>query len=147
MLREGTAKRSSSQIASEVDSLGASLDATSRFGASYTSVTASGLINTAPQILDLMSDMVLNPAFADDELAKYKQTEGANLEQRLSNPGFLAAQAFKKTVYGDTPMAIASATKESIGKITVADLKNSTTRTTFPATLCSASPATSKPPR
>ena len=86
MLREGTTKRSSSQIASEVDSLGASLDASSRFGASYTSITASGLINTAPQILDLMSDVVLNPAFADDELAKYKQTEGANLEQRLSNP-------------------------------------------------------------
>jgi zinc protease len=123
MLREGTAKRSSSQIASEVDSLGASLDASSRFGASYTSVTASGLIDTAPQILDLMSDVVLNPAFAEDELAKYKQTEGANLEQRLSNPGFLAAQAFKKTVYGDTPMAIASATKESIDKISVADLK------------------------
>jgi zinc protease len=123
MLREGTAKRSSSQIASEVDSLGASLDAASRFGASYTSVTASGLINTAPQVLDLMSDVVLNAAFSPDELAKYKQTEGANLEQRLSNPGFLAQQAFKKTVYGDTPMAIASATKESIEKISAADLK------------------------
>ena len=123
MLREGTAKRSSSQIATEVDSLGASLDATSRFGASYSTVSASGLINTAPQILDLMSDIVLNPAFSDDELAKYKQTEGATLEQRLSNPGFLAAQAFKKTVYGDSPMAIASPTKESIEKISSADLK------------------------
>jgi zinc protease len=120
---EGTAKRTSAQIANEVDSLGASLDATSRFGASFTSVTASGLINTAPQVLDLMSDVVLNPAFSDDELGKYKQTEGANLEQRLSNPAFLATQAFKKTVYGDTPMAIASATKESIEKISSADLK------------------------
>jgi zinc protease len=123
MLREGTAKRSSSQIANEVDSLGASLDASSHFGAGYTSVTASGLINTTSQILDLMSDVVLNPAFSGDELAKYKQTEGADLEQRLSNPGFLAQQAFKKTVYGDTPMAIASPTKESIDKISTADLK------------------------
>ncbi len=123
MLREGTAKRSSAQLANEVDSLGASLDATSNFGSSVTNVTASGLINTAPQILDLMSDVVLNPTFSDDELAKYKQTEGADLEQRLSNPGFLAAQAFKKTVYGDTPMAIASPTKESIEKISSADLK------------------------
>lgn len=123
MLREGTARRTSSQIASEVDSLGASLDASSRFGASYTSVTASGLINTAPQVLDLMSDVVLNPAFSADELAKYKQSEGANLEQRLSNPGFLAQQAFKKTVYGDSPMAIASPTQESIEKISASDLK------------------------
>ncbi len=124
MLREGTAKRSSAQIATEVDSLGASLDATSRFGASYSTVTASGLINTAPQILDLMSDIVLNPTFSDDELAKYKQQEGANLEQRLSNPGFLAAQAFKRDLYGDSPMAIASPTKESIDKISAADLKS-----------------------
>jgi zinc protease len=123
MLREGTAKRSSAQLANEVDSLGASLDAISNFGSSVTNVTASGLINTSPQILDLMSDVVMNPTFSDDELAKFKQTEGADLEQRLSNPGFLAAQAFKKTVYGDTPMAIASPTKESIEKISSADLK------------------------
>ena len=33
-----------------------------RFGASYTTVNASGLINDAPHILDLMSDIVLHPA-------------------------------------------------------------------------------------
>jgi zinc protease len=123
MLREGTAKRTSSQIANEVDALGASLEASSRFGTSYSTVSASGLINTAPQILDLMSDVVLNPKFADDELAKYKQSEGANLEQRLSNPGFLAQQFFKQAVYGDTPMAIGSPTKDSIAKISSDDLK------------------------
>src|SRR5271155_897433 len=44
MLREGTEKRTSEQIAREVDSLGATLDASSRFGVSFTSVNASGLI-------------------------------------------------------------------------------------------------------
>src|ERR1700732_157992 len=46
MLREGTERRTSAQIAQEVDQLGATLEATSRFGASYTSVNASGLINS-----------------------------------------------------------------------------------------------------
>src|SRR5277367_5795396 len=73
MLREGTEKRTSEQIASEVDSLGASLDASSRFGVSYTSVNASGLITDAAKILDLMSDVVLHPSFPESELAKYKQ--------------------------------------------------------------------------
>jgi zinc protease len=123
MLREGTATRSSAQIANEVESLGASLDATSRFGASYTTVDASGLISDAPKILDLMSDVVLHPAFSADELTKFKQAEGATLEQRLSNPTFLAQKAFKRVVYGDTPMAIASASKESIEKISVDNLK------------------------
>ncbi len=91
MLREGTEKRTSEQIASEVDSLGASLDASSRFGVSYTSVNASGLITDTAKILDLMSDVVLHPSFPASELAKYKQSEGASLEQRLANPGVSGA--------------------------------------------------------
>ena len=123
MLREGTEKRTSEQIAREVDSLGATLDASSRFGVSYTSVNASGLITDTAKILDLMSDVVLHPNFPASELAKFKQSEGATLEQRLSNPQFLAQQGFKRVVYGDTPMALASATKESIEKVSVEDLK------------------------
>lgn len=123
MLREGTERRTSAQIAQEVDQLGATLEATSRFGASYTSVNASGLINGAPQILDLMSDVVLHPAFPAGELEKYKQREGASLEERLANPNFLGQQAFRRVIYGDTPMAITAPTKESIAKLTVEDLK------------------------
>src|SRR5580658_447372 len=123
MLRAGTEKRTSEQIASEVDSLGATLDASSRFGVSYTSVNASGLITDTAKILDLMSDVVLHPNFPASELAKYKQSEGASLEQRLSNPAFLGQQGFRRVIYGDTPMALTSATKESIEKISVEDLK------------------------
>jgi zinc protease len=123
MLREGTATRNSAQIASEVETLGATLDATSRFGASYTVVNASGLISDGPKILDLMSDVVLRPAFPSDELTKFKQSEGAALEQRLANPQFLGQQAFRRVIYGDTPMAIASPTKESIEKISADNLK------------------------
>src|SRR5271163_3052613 len=123
MLREGTEKRTSEQIAREVDSLGATLEASSRFGVSFTSVNASGLITDTAKILDLMSDVVLRPSFPADELTKYKQSEGASLEQRLSNPQFLGQQGFKRVVYGDTPMALASATKASIEKISVEDLK------------------------
>jgi zinc protease len=123
MLREGTARRTSDQIATEIDSLGASLTATSRFGTSYSSVNASGLINDAPKILDLMSDVVLHPAFSESELAKYKQRQEASLEDRLSNPAFLAQRAFRRAIYGDTPPGVASATKESIEKVAPEDLK------------------------
>jgi zinc protease len=124
MLNEGTARRTSQQIANEVDSLGASLSAGSRFGASYTSINASGLINNAPEILDLMGDIVLHPAFPADELAKYKERQGADLEERLSNPQFLAQQAFRRVLYSQGALSIASATKESIAKVTQDDLKN-----------------------
>src|SRR6202451_521025 len=123
MLREGTEKRTSEQIAREVDSLGATLDASSRFGVSYTSVNASGLITDTAKILELMSDVVLHPNFPASELAKFKQSEGASLEQRLSNPAFLGQQGFKRVIYGDTPMALASATQESSEKVSLEDLE------------------------
>ncbi|HUO34579.1 MAG TPA: pitrilysin family protein [Candidatus Acidoferrum sp.] len=123
MLREGTTTRTSDQIATQVDSLGATLDAESDFGVSYTTVAASGLSNTSGQILDLMSDVVLHPTFPADELAKYKERQLADLEQNLSSPGFLAQRAFHRVLYGDFPAAITSATKASIEKVTVEDLR------------------------
>ena len=93
------------------------------FGASYTAINASGLIGDAEHILDLMSDIVLHPAFAADELAQYKQREEAALEQRLSNPGFLAQQAMRRVLYGEAPLSVASPTKESIDKVSAEDLK------------------------
>jgi zinc protease len=123
MLREGTERRTSSQIANETESLGASLSASAAFGSSYLSVDASGLVNDAPQILDLLSDTVLHPSFPAGELAQYKQREQASLEQRLSNPSFLARQAFRRVLYGDAPLSVTSPTKESIERVTADDLK------------------------
>jgi zinc protease len=123
MLREGTERRSSLAIAAEADSLGATLGANARFGASYTIVNAAGLAHTAPQILDLLSDVVLHPAFSPAELASYKQREMAALEQRLANPVFLGQRTFRQVLYGDGPLAIASPTRDSVAQVTPGDLK------------------------
>jgi zinc protease len=123
MLREGTAHRTSTQIAEEVDSLGATLNANSPFGASYTAINASGLIGDAGRILDLMSDVVLHPAFAPNELAQYKRREQAGLEQRLSNPAFLAQQAMRRALYVEGPLSVSSPSKESVEKLTSDDLQ------------------------
>ncbi len=123
MLREGTDRRSSLAIAAEADSLGATLGANARFGSSYTVVNASGLSDSAPQLLDLLSDIVLHPAFRPDEVASYKQREAAALEQRMANPVFLGQRALRPILYGDGPLAVASATKDSIAQVTPEDLK------------------------
>ena len=123
MLREGTERRSSLAIAAEADSMGATLGANTRFGASYTVVNAAGLADSAPQLLDLLSDIVLHPAFRPDEVASYKQREMAALEQRLANPVFLGQRALRPILYGAGPLGVASATRDSIAKATPEDLK------------------------
>lgn len=123
MLREGTARRSSTQIAAEADSLGATLNANAAFGQSYTVINAAGLVGDSDKILDLMSDVVLHPAFAQDELAQYKRREEAALEQRLTNPAFLAFEAMNRALYVEGPLSVTAPSKESIEKVTPADLK------------------------
>jgi zinc protease len=123
MLREGTERRSSLAIAAEADSLGATLGANTRFGSSYTVVNAAGLADGAPQLLDLLSDIVLHPAFPPAELASYKQREMAALEQRLANPVFLGQRTLRQVLYGDGPLGVASATRDSIAQVTPEDLK------------------------
>lgn len=122
MLREGTAHRSSSQIASDVDDIGASLEASASFGQNVSSVTASGLVENTDRILELLSDVVLNPTFPQDELAKYKKRQLANLQQMRSEPSFLARERFYSVLYGDFPASEVAATPASLNKVSREEL-------------------------
>lgn len=123
MLREGTTHRSSAQLATQVDSIGASLRASADFGSSTSTVDASGLVTSADRILDLMSDVVLNPTFPADEFAKYQKRQLAHLEQQRSEPYFLARERFYGDLYGKFPAAVVSATPESLKALTPEKLK------------------------
>lgn len=128
MLREGTAHRTSAQLAADVDNLGATLDAFAgnqfpSFSTTKTSVTASGLAASAGQVLDLMSDVVLNPAFSAEELEKYKQRQLAELEQQRSQPFSLAQEKLQQALYGDFPASVTLPTAESIKATTPERLK------------------------
>lgn len=118
MLREGTTHRSSEQIAAAVDDIGATLQASARFGSNLTSITASGLAGDADRILELMSDVVLNPTFPESELAKYKTRQLAALQQQRSEPGFLSQERFHEALYRSFPAAVVSATPESVKAMT-----------------------------
>lgn len=123
MLEEGTTHRNSAQLARDVDDIGASLGASASFGRSISVVTASGLVENTGRILQLMSDVVLNPTFPNDELAKYKKRQLAALQQMRSQPGFLVRERFFQMLYGDFPAAEISATPESVNKVTREDLE------------------------
>lgn len=123
LLREGTGKRSSSQIAGELDEMGATFNADAAFGENVTTIQASGLSQSADKLLDVMSDIVQNPGFPADELKKYVAREKASLIQLRSDPGFLARERFARAIYGDFPAAIQAPTVDSLTKTTAETLK------------------------
>jgi hypothetical protein len=123
MLREGTTHRTSAQLSSEVDELGATLTAHTDFGSTSTPVAASGLADSAEKLLGLLADAVQNPAFAAEELDKYKKRALSELEQERSDPDFLAQEQMYRALYGTFPAAITSPTAASIQGLTADELR------------------------
>src|SRR5262249_50404584 len=122
LLREGTAKRSSKEIAEQVDTLGATLGATSGLSAFTTSVRASGLVENFGEVLDLFSDIILNAKFPAEEVDKFKTRNLSQLQLLRSNPRYLALEKFNRAIYGDHPAGWISASADSIRKTTPDDL-------------------------
>ncbi|HEY1528892.1 MAG TPA: pitrilysin family protein [Candidatus Angelobacter sp.] len=123
VLRDGTAKRDNSQIAFELDELGADCRVNAEFGDNLTTITSSGLTESADKVMEIMSDVVLNASFGAEELQSYQRYEGAQLIRMRSNPAFLARERFAHAVYGDFAASIQSPTLESLQKATPKALK------------------------
>ncbi|HLL75220.1 MAG TPA: pitrilysin family protein [Pyrinomonadaceae bacterium] len=118
MLREGTKTRTSRQIAEEIERLGASLTASSGYGSSAAAVNASGLSDNFDQWFALYTDVLLNPTFPADELAKLKTRLKTSLSLQRTQPFFLAEERFRRAVYGDHPAAVYSTTPEVLDSLT-----------------------------
>lgn len=122
LLREGTTKRSSKDIAEQVDSIGATLNSGSGFSNTTSTVTASGLVENLDQAFDLFAAVIRNPTFPAEEVEKYKTRALAQLQFQRSNPQFLAQEQFSRAIYGEHPAALVAPPAESIKKLTTKDL-------------------------
>ena len=123
LLREGTAKRSSKDIAEQVDALGASLTANAGFSSMTSAVSTGGLVENIDQTLELFADVIRNPTFPEAEVNKYKTRMLAQLQFQRSIPQFLAAEQFQKAIYGTShPASLIAPPAESLKKLTSKDL-------------------------
>lgn len=123
MMREGTATRSSKQIADETDRLAASVGATSGFGVSEANFFMSGLSDNFDKWFALGVDVLLHPSFPTEEWTKLKQRQLLGLRQNRTSAAFLANERFSKAVFGSHPASQISATPESLEAITTEAMK------------------------
>jgi len=100
MLTQGTQKRSAQDIAGAIDFVGGSLDASASNDS--TTVALSVVKKDLSTGLDLMSDVLLHPAFSADELDRQRQQLLSNLTVQYSDPEYLASLVFGRVLYGDS---------------------------------------------
>ncbi|MEZ5743409.1 MAG: pitrilysin family protein [Sphingomonadaceae bacterium] len=103
MLDEGTATMNATQIAEAQERLGASIGMSVNLDTSQ--VTMSALSANLYPSLQLMADLVLNPAFAPEEVERVRQQKLASLAQTLANPAARANRAIGPLIYKGHPYA------------------------------------------
>ncbi len=98
LLMEGTTTRTSEQISEDVEFIGAELDASA--SRDYTIVSLSVLKKHLKKGMELLSDVLLHPAFRKEEIERKKQLIKGSLKRSEEDPSFVASKAFRKALYG-----------------------------------------------
>jgi zinc protease len=118
LMREGTTTKTSEQISEQLDRLASSVTVGAGISSPFATVNGNGLTNNLDTVLALMADVLMNPAFAQAEIDRYRTRTRANLMQQRTQPGFLAAERLNKVLYGDHPLARVSATPAALDALT-----------------------------
>ena len=121
LLTKGTQTRDATQIAQQIESLGASLESSARWDSSVASVSVmSSKISPAMEIL---ADVVRHPTFKSEEVERLRQQNLDAFTLALGDPGSIARFVAARVVFGDSPYGHpVSGTAESLTRITAADI-------------------------
>ena len=112
IVQEGTTSRDSRKIKQEIFAMGASLAATA--GQDLSSFTIRGLAESLPEMLSILSDVVRNPTFPQEEIDLMKANTAQSLQAQLASPQFLNQRAFRQTLFGAHPYSRTGATVDSV---------------------------------
>jgi predicted Zn-dependent peptidase len=102
MLFKGTSNRSAEQIARSVDSIGGNLDAfTAKELVCY---NAKVLDEHLPFAVDILSDLVMNPLFGEEDIEKEKGVILEEIKMDADNPDYLVHEIFSADFWKDHPL-------------------------------------------
>ena len=121
LLTEGTKTRSAKEISEEIDFIGGSLGSTG--GIDYASASLKVLSKDSDKGFDLLSDILINPAFAEKEIERSRSQLKAGIISKEDDPSTIAAEAFNKILFGRHPYALpADGSLESLDRIDRSDI-------------------------
>jgi predicted Zn-dependent peptidase len=102
MLFKGTKSRSAQHIAREMDAIGGNLDAFT--GKETICFSVKALSNHVPIALDVLSDLVLNPTFADTDIERERGVILEEIKIDEDNPDVLVHEIFTQNFWKDQPL-------------------------------------------
>ncbi len=133
LLTLGTDRRSQLQLAEDIESRGAALDA--RSGWDATLVNLEGLAEDFSDLMATLAEVVQTPGFPEDEFPLLLERRRAELVHQQDDPREMANLRYLRLFFGDSPYGHAvPGDLRSLDQITLADLKDFYRREFTPAT-------------
>src|SRR5271156_4384855 len=115
MVFKGTQSRSAKRIAREVDAIGGNLDAFT--GKETICFNLKVLDQHVPTALDVLSDLVLNPVFNSEDIARERGVILEEIKMDEDNPDYLVHEIFTQNFWKDHPLGKPIlGTKETVKK-------------------------------
>jgi predicted Zn-dependent peptidase len=102
MLFKGTSNRSAEEIARSVDSIGGNLDAFT--AKEMVCFNTKVLDEHLPLAIDVLSDLVLNPLFRDEDIEKEKGVILEEIKMDADSPDYLVHEIFSSNFWKDHPL-------------------------------------------
>ena len=102
LLDKGTATRTATDLAEELDFLGARLDASA--GGTGSTVSLSVLAKDIDRGLSLLADVLQGARFEAAELERERANMLSQIQQRRVNPRQVVSEVFREALYGDHPL-------------------------------------------
>ncbi len=118
LLGTATKNRTKDQINEQVDFIGASLSTSAK------GIYASSLTKHSKELLDIVSDILLNPVFNQDELDKLKKQTKSSLKAAEDNPKSIARNVMNALVYGKNHPYGEITTEKSVESVTLEQCEN-----------------------
>jgi predicted Zn-dependent peptidase len=103
MVFKGTKSRTAQRIAREVDAIGGNLDAFT--GKETVCFNIKVLDDHVPTALDVLSDLVLNPVFAAEEITRERGVILEEIKMDEDNPDTLVHEIFMQNFWKDHPLS------------------------------------------
>lgn len=121
LMKEGTKTRSAEEIAEEAASMGGTVDTAT--GADQSTVAIDVLSEFGPKAVDLIADLLQNPAFPQKDFERIRADKLRETEIARSTPQTIANERFRKVLYGDHPYSRILPTEAGLKALTLDDVK------------------------
>jgi len=112
VVRTGTERRTSRQIEEDLRRIGADLGTSAGADTSY--ISFAGLVDFAPELLQLVAELAAQAVFPAEEFERERRQLLETVRIERTTPSFLASERLRRVLFGAHPYAVVAPSEQQV---------------------------------